>query len=276
MNNVNNYQFSWGSASGINLFKQLTAFWRVTLVLLVVSLVFGFAIQVDERELLDINIWIKPLKFSLSIALYLATFAYFSQWLPRELIASKYFRAYITMICFTVVVEMIWVGGAAYAGLASHFNTTHGLLKIAYPIAGLFAVLLISPTLVFAWYIQQNKQANISPAIKLSIVSSLIITGIATLVVAGYMSNGNGHNVGGIASDANSYAFIGWLKDQGDLRVAHFFATHAMQFIPLFALVTLLLKNPLVAKLTVIAIACLYSLYIAITFAQALDGKPWL
>ena len=48
------------------------------------------------------------------------------------------------------------------------------------------------------------------------------------------ISTYGGHWVGGTATDAGGLPIVGWVRDGGDLRVAHFFALHAIQLIPLF------------------------------------------
>jgi hypothetical protein len=43
-------------------------------------------------------------------------------------------------------------------------------------------------------------------------------------------------HVGGTASNAGGFAPFFWSRDGGDLRIAHFLGVHAMQALPLLAL----------------------------------------
>ena len=64
----------------------------------------------------------------------------------------------------------------------------------------------------------------------------LLLGSVATLLVAGFMAAGHSHLVGGPRTDAFGLPFLGWATRGGDLRVPHFFATHAMQALPLAGL----------------------------------------
>jgi hypothetical protein len=97
-----------------------------------------------------------------------------------------------------------------------------------------------------------------------------------TLIVAGYMSSGTGHWVGGDMSDAQGAPLMGWARDGGDLRVAHFFATHAMHFVPAFGLAAAAFLPGRSARNAVWLFAALYAGLVALAFAQALAGMPFL
>ena len=65
-------------------------------------------------------------------------------------------------------------------------------------------------------------------------------------------------------------------KRLGDLRVAHFFATHAMHFLPLAGLGCAALLSPLAARRAVQVAAGLLVAVTLATFVQALAGLPLL
>jgi hypothetical protein len=84
-----------------------------------------------------------------------------------------------------------------------------------------------------------------------------------------------GHWVGGTVSDAGGMWLMGWSRDGGDLRVAHFFATHAMHVVPLAALgCSMVFGREARAPVHVAALA--YIGLVALTFIQALMGQPFL
>ena len=68
---------------------------------------------------------------------------------------------------------------------------------------------------------------------------------------------------------------MGWSRDGGDLRVAHFFATHAMHVVPLLALGCAKMFGR-EAKLPIHLAALAYIVLVAGTFIQALMGRPFL
>jgi hypothetical protein len=74
--------------------------------------------------------------------------------------------------------------------------------------------------------------------------------------------------IGGTLSDAAAWPPFFWSRDGGDLRIAHFLGTHAMQAIPAVAL----LAAPGVTGVAVAALAWL-ALSVA-AFVLALAGIP--
>jgi hypothetical protein len=87
------------------------------------------------------------------------------------------------------------------------------------------------------------------------------------------MANGTGHLVGTPLTGA-LLPVMGWSREVGDVRVAHFLATHAMHALPLVGLAALALPGR--AAGAVWAGAVLYIALTLGTFAQALAGRPFL
>jgi hypothetical protein len=96
------------------------------------------------------------------------------------------------------------------------------------------------------------------------------------VIVAGYMSGTGSHFVGGAHSDAGGLAPMGWARDGGDLRVAHFFATHAMHFIPVFGLVASRMLPTGHGRIAVFAFTGLFIALVGHAFIEALSGRPFL
>ena len=81
--------------------------------------------------------------------------------------------------------------------------------------------------------------------------------------------------MGGQATDDHGLALMGWSRTGGDLRVAHFFALHGQQVIPAIGWGLVAARFPL-AKAGVVLASAAYVALIAFTFAQALQGRPFL
>jgi hypothetical protein len=83
------------------------------------------------------------------------------------------------------------------------------------------------------------------------------------------------HWIGGSLSDTAGLWLMGWSRDGGDLRVAHFFATHAMHVIPLTAIGLAMIfgRN---TQIPVLVIALAYVCFVIGTFIQALMGYPFI
>jgi hypothetical protein len=90
-------------------------------------------------------------------------------------------------------------------------------------------------TFIAGLMLWRHPRADVSPAMRLAGAGGLMLSGLATLLIAGYMSQRGAHWVG-TPSDAAGLPLVGWSTVGGDLRAPHFLATHAAQTVPLFAL----------------------------------------
>jgi hypothetical protein len=249
-------------------------FFGIAIVMLAAMAPTTFASLTDSREFLGIDVWIKPFKFELALAVYTLTLAFFARFLPSGMTERRWYRAYATAVVGAIVAEMVWIGGAAALGTASHFNQTPFGLVI-YPLMGLGAVFLTSATSLYAIQIARNPSTGLAPALKDAIVIGLALVLPLTLATAGTMSALGGHLVSGSGSDAGGLPLMGWSRDGGDLRVAHFFATHAMHFIPAIGLVSSLAFGP-ASRVPVWLFAFAFVAFVGLVFVQALTGQPFL
>src|SRR5262245_66151219 len=102
------------------------------------------AMALDERTLLGVNVWLKPLRFEIALAVYLATLAWFAGWLPERVIATRWYRTYAACVVAAIGAEMAWIGGAAAFSIASHFNESSPMMAWTYRLMGGLAVFLTS------------------------------------------------------------------------------------------------------------------------------------
>jgi hypothetical protein len=234
------------------------------------------AMAFDPRLHLGINIWTKPLKFEIALTMYMATLAVFATWIPAQIRQARWLRIYTGVVIAAIIGEILWIGGAAAIGTSSHFNTEIPLMALLYSLAGVAALILTSLSLTFGILVARNRETQLADSVHLSLWLGLCMTFVLTLIVAGYMSSQTSHLVGGNALDLESWRVTGWATDGGDLRIAHFFASHAMHVMPILgvALVSLFGRD---LRVTTIAIsAMLYTAFIAYAFVEAILGRPFL
>jgi hypothetical protein len=255
------------------LWADAPAFTGLALFLALSILPVLAAIAMDGRMWMGESIWVKPLKFQIALAIYLVTLAFLSRWMPEATAKARWWRVYAAAVCCAVMAEMVWIGGAAALGTGSHFNVSTALFGSIYGLMGILAAFLTSASLVMAVLIQRNPATGLDPALKLSLVLGLGLTLPLTLVVAFTMASGTGHLVG-IPVTGDRLPVMGWSREVGDLRVAHFIATHAMHAVPLVGwLVAGRLPHGTARTAVLLAAAGWVALTLA-TFAQALAGKP--
>lgn len=242
------------------------------LLLLVLPLLYA-AMALDSRIFQGESPWLKPVKFHIALPVYLITLAFFARYLPPATRTSSTWRVYSAAVILAVLGETLWLSAAATQNTASHFNTEIPVFIVLYAVMGVLAVLLTSASLTMGIAIWRNKTTGLPTGLHLSVAIGLILTFTATVIVAGTLSASGGHFIG---TSTRAMAIMGWSRDAGDLRVAHFFATHALHAVPLAGLIaTRTLPATLATRAVLLATAAYLSL-IAATFVQALNGQPFL
>lgn len=246
---------------------------RVFAVLFVVTL---GALAADERLLNGISVWIKPLKFQASLALHFATLVLLARLLPEARLRARSFRVTVAVSTGAGLFEIAWIMLQAARGRASHFNDDTVLEQVMYGLMGGGAVLLVAaPFLMGVWLWRDSGKTLGDDPLRLAAALGLMLSAIATLVVAGYMSSIAGaHWVGNVTTDAGGLPLVGWSQRAGDLRVAHFFASHGMQMLPLLGYAVR--RHGRRGSLAVAAATLLWLGFTAAVFLQALQGQPFL
>jgi hypothetical protein len=238
-------------------FRREPIFAAGALAMLALALPMLVAFVLEQRTLLGENLWIKPLKFALALATYLATLAWYAGFLPPGTTAARWYRVYAVAVLLAVAGEMAWIGGAAMHGVQSHFNIRSPAMAAAYQLMGVFAVFLTTAAPIYGVLILRDRGSRLDPAFRLALGVGLILTFVLTVAVAGAMAQRLTHSVG-----------------EGDLRVAHFLATHAMHAVPFVGFFAGRALPAGAARLSVVAFALLYTGFVGWTFLRAWSGLP--
>lgn len=253
------------------MFADAPAFAYAGLAMLVLTVPTVMALALDTRLFQGGSPWVKPLKFELSIALFLLSLAFFARYLPDGMTARADYRIYAAIVVVCAVAEMIWIGGAAAFATASHYNSGPIMAQI-YGVMGVLAVILTSAALVFGVaMLRSGSDRPLVSAIGLSLVLTFVLT-----VIIGFRLAGNGGHFVGVPALGHALPVLGWSMEVGDLRVAHFFATHAMHFIPAAVLAIALLAPALATHVMAGMLSLAYAVFTVAVFVQALGGRPFI
>ncbi len=253
----------WTDAPGLTM---------LTILLLLALIPLHAAMVIDPRLFDGASPWLKPVKFHYALAIYTASLAFFARYMPAATRAGRPWRWFTAAVIFAILAECVWLSGAAMLNTASHFNTSHPVFAAIYPVMGAFAILLTSASLVMGLSIWRNGNSGLSAALHLSVALGLILTFALTLPAASTLSSAPGHFVG---ESTRQLWLMGWSRDAGDLRVAHFFATHSLHFVPLAGLIATRLFPAQATRLVWLS-AALFTALVAGTLLQALQGQPFL
>jgi hypothetical protein len=246
------------------LFLAGSGFLVVTVLLAVLSLF-------DSTQILGINRWIKPIKFSVSAGIFLLTVAVYLFYL-KGFRKSKKVIAWGTILI--LVGEVFLITMQAARGTTSHFNIAKPFDSMVFTVMGLM-ILTNTFLIIYLAFLYFRADIKLPQAVVWGMRLGLIVF-ILGSVQGGYLSSQTGHAVG-VTDGGPGLPFLSWSTVGGDLRAAHFLGLHAFQAIPLFALAMVFLKKQISfikPTLLTVVFAILYFSAFSIVFIQALLGKP--
>ncbi len=222
----------------------------------------------DDRLLLGINVWIKPLKFLISTGIYLMTFGYFTSLYPFSTRKKKVLN---NIVAWTLLVETAIIVGQGIRGVQSHYNMNNPVDGILFAVMGILIGLNV---VIMMFYLIETirLKMNTTKSVQWAILLGWIILIIGSWV-GGQMISQMSHNVG-VADGGEGLPLVNWSTIAGDLRVAHFFGIHGMQIIPLFAF-WISRKWKATTRNQIIAVTIFglgYAAWIGYTFYQAKQG----
>ena len=241
-------------------------FWTGGLMLLLLVLATLVSIS-DTRQILGLSPWIKPMKFMISITIFLWSVAWFMpQTEPRPLA-----RAIVRWtIASAMTVEILMIVMQSARGTTSHFNHATAFDDMIFSIMGLGVVFNTLAMALFLWIVRRDtppSRAGFIWGIRLGVAMFLLASLQGTIIVGN-----DAHSVPG-PDGGPGLPFVNWSTTQGDLRVAHFFGMHALQALPLLGFWLDRARLPFARNVVVVT----GILWLAITgglLMMALRGRP--
>jgi hypothetical protein len=222
-----------GPPSNYEPLKYLLLFSLACLALAILGMAF------DHRLISGELAWIKPIKFSVSLALYAGSLIWMGQYLTNH---KRLFQITCNAALGGSVVELAAIIMQTLRGAQSHFNTLTPLDSFMWCTIQL-AIVPVSVALLVLFILllkQENLPRPLSTAMRFAVLLSIfgLVPGVLMImpdslqnIVTGQRQL-EGHIVGS-ASACSGLPFLGWSTVAGDLRVAHFVGLHALQVIPL-------------------------------------------
>ncbi|WP_130333764.1 hypothetical protein [Micromonospora kangleipakensis] len=260
--------------------RPLMVFVSAMAVLAVVSAV---GILADPRVLTGAPIWLKPFKFSVSFVLYGTTLAWMLSLLPRR---SRIAEWAGTVIVAMSLVEMVVIVGQALRGTTSHYNETTPLNAALWQAMGASILVLFIAHFVIGIVVLRQPIADRAAAYAVGLGLGLSLLGMLTAVPMVLPSQAPGiegitgaHSVG-VPDGGPGLPLVGWSTTGGDLRIGHFVGLHALQALPILAI---LLSRFLGARLDertrvrlLVVAGGAYGVLTMLLTWQALRGQPLL
>lgn len=250
--------------------KESPSLYWIVMVLFIFAIVSVLGSWIDDRTLMGVNVWMKPIKFSISTAIYVLTVGFLVTLYPFSERKKNFIN---NIVAWTLLLEIVLILFQASRGVLSHYNISSPLDGLIFAAMG---ILIATNVLIMGLFIIDTIRLKLNTP---KLLQWAILLGWLTVFfgswIGGQMIGRMSHNVG-VADGGAGLPFVNWSTVAGDLRVAHFFALHGLQIIPIFAYFILnkwktSTRNQLIL-ITVFVIA--YAVWIAYVFYQAKLGIP--
>jgi hypothetical protein len=259
----------WLSSLGPNRGIVLGVWWNVALLALSVA-----ALPFDHRRILGLNPWVKPIKFEISVIIFLMTMAALLAALGRLGDRPRARRRLAWGFGVAMIVENTIIAMQSLRGVRSHMNIATPFDGAAFGVMGLFIAfntVLVAVLLLLYLRTRTGLPTAVTWGIGLGLAMLLAGSLEGGFMIVRYW----GHTVGG-KDGGPGLAFVNWSTQHGDLRVAHFFALHALQAFVLAGWA--MGKTPLKAwaqTAATVAFAVVYSGIVWELFEQAVRGEAF-
>jgi len=242
-------------------------------------------LAVDSRVITGAPAWLKPAKFAISIAIYTVTLAWIFTLLPGWP-RTRTVVGWITAL--TMVLEMTIIAIQAWRGTTSHFNVGTRPDAVLFFIMGGAIVMQTLSTIVVAVALWRHhfEDLAIGRAVQFGMsitIAGALIGGLMTRPTAGQleavragerMTVSGAHTVGAL-DGGPGVPGTGWSTEHGDVRVPHFVGLHALQVLPLVAVLLARTGIGGAQRARVMLVAGpSYAVFCAILLLQAFRGVP--
>src|SRR5688572_10062650 len=233
---------------------MLATLWRASapltvtgFAMLVVLALTALGLALDPRIATGAPVWLKPAKFAISISIYAFTLAWVFSFLGSRRRTRRVVGWTTAIVMF---LEMAIIAVQAFRGTTSHFNASTPLDIALFSVMGVAIVVqtVSSIAVAVALWRQPFWDAALGRALRLGMTMTIVgaFTGglmtaptesqLAAARAGQGMTIAGAHTVG--APDGGpGMPGTGWSTEHGDLRVPHFLGLHALQALPLVALV---------------------------------------
>jgi hypothetical protein len=265
--------------------RPLVVLGGAMIVTLLIALV---GLAVDPRVVTNAPAWMKPAKFAASILIYAATL-----WVLLPAIADR--PVFVRVVSWAVLLglglEMALIALQAARGTTSHFNNTTAFDAMVFRAMGATIMVIWLLTMIVAALFFRRHLAHpaLTWGVRLGFIGTIVGMGVAILMTlptpeqqqaaaAGLPTLFNGAHSVGVADGGPGLPIVGWSTTGGDLRIGHFVGLHALQVVPLVALLVMRFSPSWLsargqAQITGVAGVAWLALTLLLTW-QALRGQP--
>ena len=220
----NGIALEWQSLSWAS--KFLVSYGLIMLLALVFCYVWSLS---DHRLIREVGVWVKPMKFMLSTALFALTTVWVLKVAHSDLDQMPVYPWIVALLVLTSLFEVVYISYQASQGSASHYNVSDPFHAFMFGVMAVAAVGLTFSQAWLAWEIWNEQKGADLRVETLGVIIGLTMTFVLS-TISGFMLGGNQPPSG------QGTPIVGWHLYK-DIRPAHFLGVHAQQLIPLWGLI---------------------------------------
>jgi hypothetical protein len=248
--------------------------WTGALVMVLMLALAAVLWTIDKRLIGEASVWAKPMKFAVSLAIHMVTLALVVGLLGAGWRTGTLLALVAAACALASLGEMIYIIVQAARQQASHFNLATPFTRAMYTAMAAGAVVITLSAAVVGVAAFLDREAAIGPALRVAILLGFVGGAILTLITAFTIGGRLSPHVGTHPPGGARMGVTGWSLVVGDLRVAHFLATHMIQAVPLLGLLAARSLPPPAAMAAVWIAAAGWTGLVWLAYQQALAGRP--
>jgi hypothetical protein len=198
--------------------------------IMLLALVFCYVWSLSDHRLIrEVGVWVKPMKFMLSTALFALTTVWVLKVAHSDLDQMPVYPWIVALLVLTSLFEVVYISYQASQGSASHYNVSDPFHAFMFGVMAVAAVGLTFSQAWLAWEIWNEQKGADLRVETLGVIIGLTMTFVLS-TISGFMLGGNQPPSG------QGIPIVGWHLYK-DIRPAHFLGVHAQQLIPLWGLI---------------------------------------
>jgi len=241
--------------------------------LMLFAAVFGVLFLTNPVLIGGVNAWIKPIKFCISFGTYAWTVAWWFGYLRGNQTVLMFLRRGFFV---TIALEILSIYLQAVRDVLTQHHLTASLDSA---ISATMTTMIFVNTLLVIWVAVMfwRDHFDLTPAYIWSIRLGIVVFLVGN-AIGGQMLARHSHTIGA-ADGPSGIPFLNWSTIGGDLRIAHFLSIHAIQVIPLVAFLLECFRprwSQTRQKLAVFVTTAAFSIFVALTWLEAMLGIPLL
>jgi len=240
-----------------------------TVAMAVIAVIALVGVFTDPRVLTGAPIWLKPFKFAVSFVLYTTTLAWMLSLLPRR---SRLADRAATVLVVMSVAEVAVIVTQVLRGQTSHYNESGPLNAALWQVMGSAIVVLFVAHLVIGIVVLRQRIADRVAAHAVRWGLGLSLLGMAAAIPM--VQPGQYAHTVGAPDGGPGLPVVGWSTTGGDLRIGHFVGLHALQALPLLALLLGARLDELTRIRLLLVGGIAYGMLTVLLTWQALRGQP--